>query len=114
MALTRAEIQLRYRRRHPERAREYARRANNSPAGKANHARHRARKRAFINAAKDVPCADCGVRFPTCAMDFDHVRGTKAFNIGNTLVSFARLETEIAKCEVVCSNCHRIRTHERK
>jgi lysyl-tRNA synthetase class I len=49
-------------------------------------------------------------------MDFDHVRGRKQANVAeliNTL-SKKRLDEEIAKCEIVCSNCHRVRTHMRK
>jgi hypothetical protein len=49
-------------------------------------------------------------------MDFDHVRGTKHANVAeliNTL-SKKRIDEEIAKCEVVCSNCHRARTYLRK
>jgi hypothetical protein len=49
-------------------------------------------------------------------MDFDHVRGTKQANVAeliNTL-SKKRLDEEIAKCEIVCSNCHRARTYLRK
>ncbi|AJD82175.1 HNH endonuclease [Mycobacterium phage Cosmo] len=50
-------------------------------------------------------------------MDFDHVRGVKEFNIGSYRTksySLQRIRDEIAKCDVVCSNCHRIRTHDRK
>jgi hypothetical protein len=48
-------------------------------------------------------------------MDFDHVRGQKAFNIGNCRydVSVERLLQEIAKCDVVCAVCHRLRTVRR-
>jgi hypothetical protein len=49
-------------------------------------------------------------------MDSDHVRGTKQANVAeliNTL-SKKRLDAEIAKCEIVCSNCHRARTYARK
>jgi hypothetical protein len=52
-------------------------------------------------------------------MDFDH-RGEveKTGNIGS-LVSQAyftieRLKKEIDKCDLVCANCHRIRTYNRK
>ena len=37
-----------------------------------------------VRAAKNVPCTDCGVRYPHYVMDFDHVRGVKKWNIGNT------------------------------
>jgi len=62
------------------------------------------------------PCMDCKISYPYYMMDFDHVRGTKHANVAeliNTL-SKKRLDEEIAKCEVVCSNCHRIRTHMRR
>lgn len=68
-----------------------------------------------IQAAKAVPCSDCGQRFSSEQMDFDHVRGTKRFDIGSARfrVSPARLRAEIGKCEVVCAVCHRLRTHRR-
>jgi hypothetical protein len=49
-------------------------------------------------------------------MDFDHARGRKLFNVGNKLtsVSLRRLRAEIAKCDIVCANCHRLRTQARK
>jgi len=69
------------------------------------------RNRMILNEAKDVPCADCGKRFPPRVMDFDHRDNAKAFNVGRcSVMSVARVTEEIAKCEVVCANCHRIRT----
>jgi hypothetical protein len=62
------------------------------------------------------PCMDCKISYPYYMMDFDHVRGTKHSNVAeliNTL-SKKRLDEEIAKCEIVCSNCHRARTYLRK
>ncbi len=49
-------------------------------------------------------------------MDFDHVRDVKAFSIMQSVNSrgLPTLLREIAKCEVVCSNCHRIRTTARR
>ncbi len=58
-----------------------------------------------------VGCADCGFRDPR-ALDFDHVAGVKTINI-SFAKSIAQAQTEIAKCVVRCSNCHRIRTWER-
>lgn len=78
-----------------------------------NRARHK-EKRAFLNSLKRRPCADCRRRFPPYVMDFDHRRGTKEFMIGRLLsASLERLTREIEKCDVVCANCHRIRTHSR-
>lgn len=47
-------------------------------------------------------------------MDFDHVRGAKTGNVswmGDHGVK--NIETEVAKCELVCANCHRIRSKKR-
>ena len=63
--------------------------------------------------AKDVPCADCGIKYPYYVMQFDHVRGVKLFNLGNTNSGIKKVIEEIAKCEVVCANCHMERTHVR-
>src|SRR5436309_103995 len=64
---------------------------------------------------KNVPCADCRKRYPPYVMDFDHVRGIKTTCVGRLLSqSIKKIEEEIAKCEVVCGNCHRERTHRRK
>lgn len=68
-----------------------------------------------IEKIKDRPCSDCGGRFPHYVMDFDHLDGTtKKFSIGKrgSRTWRSTLE-EIKKCEVVCSNCHRIRTYQR-
>ena len=70
---------------------------------------------AWLNELKAEPCVDCGDVFPPECMDFDHVRGQKLFGIG--LMGTRRRDVvlaEIAKCELVCANCHRIRTRQRE
>ena len=71
----------------------------------------------FVDAAKARPCMDCSHQFPAVCMDFDHVRGKKVANV-SILVARCRalqvIQDEIAKCDVVCANCHRIRTLERR
>lgn len=75
---------------------------------------------AAVAAFKSKPCADCGQTFPLCVMECDHVRGTKRANVANMVgggrcrYSLAAVLAELAKCDVVCANCHRIRTHERR
>ncbi len=58
-------------------------------------------------------CLDCGESNPL-VLDFDHVdRAKKSFTISNAVRlgwSIARIMEEINKCDVVCANCHRIRT----
>lgn len=67
-----------------------------------------------IRAEKEKPCADCGVSYPYYVMDFDHL-GDKEFNVSEmqNQYGWARLKKEIDKCDVVCANCHRIRTFSR-
>jgi hypothetical protein len=74
------------------------------------------RNREFVNALKSsTPCADCGKTYPPYVMQFDHMRN-KTFAVAelvNRAVSLKTLKAEIAKCELVCANCHAIRTYER-
>lgn len=68
---------------------------------------------AEVEKLKDVPCMDCGGRFPRICMDFDHVHGEKIDSISRMLrkaFSWELILAEMAKCEIVCSNCHRVRT----
>ena len=73
------------------------------------------RRKELLNKIKDEPCLDCKRKFPPCAMDFDHVRGDKEFTIGPSwATALDKLLEEIEKCELVCANCHRIRTQKRR
>lgn len=68
----------------------------------------------LINRLKDKPCAECGSTFPTYVMEFDHVRGEKKCNVPKLWhCSEAVFLEEVSKCDVVCSNCHKIRTRTR-
>lgn len=81
-----------------------------------NRNEQRERLRALVANLKSDPCTDCGGKFHHCAMDFDHVRGEKILEIGIMVkrpVSESQLIEELAKCELVCSNCHRVRTWNR-
>lgn len=72
--------------------------------------------RTLIINEKKQPCLDCGVEYPYYVMDFDHVRGEKSFNISvaaQKRFNIVKIVEEIAKCDVVCSNCHRERTFNR-
>lgn len=76
----------------------------------------RAVGRAWLNEIKlSAGCADCGFNSHPAALDFDHRPGeVKDFNISNkTDYDRDLVLAEIAKCDVVCSNCHRIRTATR-
>lgn len=78
-----------------------------------NNQKKKSKMRAHVNKLKDVPCTDCGEKFPPYVMDFDHKdRKLKEDTISNLIrrQSWNKLLKEIPKCEVVCSNCHRIRS----
>lgn len=92
----------------------YGRRSNQSAMQK----RLRQDRRLLLNNIKSrTPCADCRQIYPPYVMDFDHVTGDKLFNVGAMVSklnsSNKRILEEIAKCEIVCANCHRQRTHNR-
>lgn len=76
----------------------------------------RRRAKEFVTEYKaNHGCTDCGYSNPL-ALDFHHLRDKEA-NIGDAVVrgwALRRLMEEIAKCIVLCANCHRIRTHEER
>lgn len=61
-------------------------------------------------------CVDCGYNAHPAALDFDHRPGEqKGLSISKMyLRSWESILAEIAKCDLVCANCHRIRTEERR
>jgi len=78
--------------------------------------RQRALLRRLIDELKSVPCADCEREFPPICMDFDHIGNDKDRAVSDLVraaCSVERLMAEVAKCEVVCACCHRIRTAAR-
>lgn len=66
----------------------------------------------YIRQQKNSPCEDCNVEYPSYVMDFDH-RENKKFDVsaGRSCSSLKKIKEEIEKCDLVCSNCHRVRTH---
>jgi hypothetical protein len=85
---------------------------------KAAVTEHRRAVLVLIEEAKQSPCTDCGVRYPKCVMQFDHVDpAKKLFSVAEAVGLLPRLEmlkAEIAKCELVCANCHAIRTAKQR
>ena len=81
-----------------------------------DYARHRrqASHRLVLEYLFTHPCVDCGESDPV-VLEFDHLRD-KVKNISamaNASQPWEKIEAEIAKCEVVCANCHRRRTAQR-
>lgn len=103
----------------PERRRQYLRDRRKDPEWKEYYrgleSKRRVKFRKIISEAKAGPCLDCGSAFHHCAMDFDHRDPTsKRFGISDNLCRNVKdLLDEIAKCDLVCSNCHRLREWKR-
>jgi hypothetical protein len=72
--------------------------------------------RAFVrNLKAGRPCKDCENIYPYFVMDFDHREG-KLFSVSQMVarkLSLKRILEEIAKCDLVCANCHRLRSFSR-
>jgi hypothetical protein len=77
----------------------------------------RARNKQYLKELRtNAPCVDCGQTFHWSAMQFDHVRGIKFKQLshlareGRTL---RVIQDELKKTELVCANCHAVRTWRR-
>ncbi len=82
------------------------------------------RRRAHVRAARvwmmslkeGLACADCHQTFPPWVMHWDHLPGHEKVASISDLVGSRRRTltlTELDKCELVCANCHVIRTINR-
>lgn len=71
----------------------------------------------WVDTLKTAPCTDCGLTYPPYVMDWDHLpEFEKVKPIGvmvNNRTTKEKILSEIAKCELVCANCHRERTAAR-
>ena len=94
--------------------REYMRKwYQNNKATHIAYVRNRDKKiKAWLKEYKQsLKCEDCGESHPSC-LDFHHKDPSeKKFSIGRLkdYLSMRLLQSEIAKCRVLCSNCHRKR-----
>jgi hypothetical protein len=72
-------------------------------------------KRKLYTYLSSHSCVDCGFT-DIRVLEFDHVREKKSSDVAKMLgqgYAWSAIEAEIAKCEVRCANCHRIKTNER-
>jgi hypothetical protein len=74
---------------------------------------------AYIRHEKETnPCADCSQFYPYYVMQYDHrPEHTKLFNVSRYKSHTKRLSVvkdEMAKCDLVCANCHMVRGHWRR
>jgi len=63
-----------------------------------------------------IGCIDCGEKYPHWMLDFDHKPGYTKVDSPTQILrrySWEKAILELEKCDVVCANCHRIRTYSR-
>src|SRR3989304_776656 len=75
----------------------------------------KARLAAIVRALKERPCLDCQQTYPVPVMEFDH-RSEKWKPVPALIAgsySLVKIMREIERCDVVCANCHRLRTWRR-
>lgn len=106
---------------NPEKMREYIRQyklRNPLSQATASAANQKGRIKYTQELKVRLGCIDCGYNERPEALDFDHVRGEKLFNISAAVwrcrQPWTAVLMEIDKCDIVCANCHRIRTSDRR
>lgn len=74
----------------------------------------------YVILCKNKPCCDCGNKYHFSQMQFDHVpgRGEKIFELSDSKKginghSLEEIKQEMEKCDLVCANCHSLRTFKR-
>ncbi|CAN5395781.1 hypothetical protein BH10PAT3_BH10PAT3_3910 [soil metagenome] len=69
----------------------------------------------MLDYLQDKSCVECGIN-DVRVLDFDHIDPTtKSFGIAkgiHNIISWPNILKEIEKCQILCANCHRIRTSE--
>jgi CO dehydrogenase/acetyl-CoA synthase alpha subunit len=88
----------------------------NKEVYKANAAKRKREMQQYVWAMKSNPCMDCGIQYLPWVMQFDHRPEEVKVGDFSKLVnngSWTKLLAEIEKCDLVCANCHIIRTATR-
>ena len=82
--------------------------------------RRKALREWYNEVRKETECADCGMSGEVCSwlMEYHHLPGFDKTSSVSFLVnngySKERVREEMAKCEVLCANCHRVRHYNEK
>ena len=83
---------------------------------KQGSAKRRKKYADFIKDYKlEAGCEICGYKEHACALQFDHIDPSqKLFNIARGRdYPWKIFLAEIAKCRVLCANCHAVHTHSK-
>jgi hypothetical protein len=95
----------------------FASRAKGMSRYLARHTAYREAHSKLLADLRTVPCLDCGGTFPFFVMQFDHRDPREKKYVVSLMVGRVGRDTilaEVAKCDVVCANCHRQRTYQRR
>ena len=66
----------------------------------------------LLEILKNNSCFICGFD-NHLALEFDHIKGNKFKEIGRIKeYSWKTIQKELDKCQILCANCHRIKTHK--
>lgn len=109
-----------YRERHPERIKAYAAKQRDThkvSLAEGFRKRHKERREWILGIKASLKCSRCGESRPMC-LDFHHLDGsTKEYNISTMIGKHhpkERILNEIAKCVVLCRNCHAVEHWEQE
>ena len=102
----------------------YKKRSDQREAWRRHYYKHKARNRNrvrerivmlknILDQIRNTGCADCNIKYPPYVMDFHHIEKKSAdiATIYRNGWAIDRFIAEVEKCIVLCSNCHRVRTH---
>ena len=73
-------------------------------------------KRKIWDIKEESGCIDCGEKYPHYMLEFDHLPQFEKTGSPTQIVhlySWEKAMQEISKCDIVCANCHKIRTWQR-
>ena len=86
-------------------------------ADSAAVSRFRRNRKAKLVAHFGGQCVDCGYEGPPFMYDFDHrdpLDKRFAITASGATRSWDKQLAEAEKCDLVCANCHRMRTHRQR
>jgi transposase len=73
-------------------------------------------KRKIWDIKEESGCVDCKEKYPHYMLDFDHLPEFQKIDSPTQMIhkySWEKAVEEMSKCDIVCANCHKIRTWNR-